>query len=724
MAKSAEVFFGWVDTFLSWLNDSLGQTVSSYVDIETAESRYNLVARDGSLVTIVKLYGSTHLVGPEEFEKTLDKLYTGLKPGLSQAGHSVQCYFQYDESKAEEVLQQIISPSVKTAQRLELELDDLFQERVKFLSQYCHEEQAYLVVWTSPGVLAGEQLKSALSEKLADLRQANLPLMEYSQNMMASIPQLRDAHDAFVKSMISELSMGNLHLEPLDVYTALNQMRASVDREVTSTSWRPHLPGDKLPMNTPISEKDFSHILYPAIYSQVFPRDAENKDLYTVRVGDKIYSTATIDIFPQEIKSFHELFIRLKSTRLPWRISWSLHGEGLKTLGFKPSLAAILSFAGSYNSLIADSAKLLNDIDVNTDEAIIQLRMSVCTWCDYDQPKKLKGQIAELIKAVQSWGFCEISEFSGDSLFSYTSTALGLTNKSPAAASVAPLFDACSMLPFTRPTSTWATGALMFRSPDGKPMPYQPGSPQQTTWIDLIYARPGSGKSVLSNSLNLALCLQSGLLRLPRIAIVDIGPSSSGLISLLKEALPPFKQHLVAYHRLRMTPEFSINPFDTQLGSRTPTPQERSFLVNFLCLLCTPVGHSKPYDGIPDMCGMIVDELYKMRHDSRDFAPYSAGVCDEVDKAVEQIQSFHIDDQTSWWEVTDALFESDFIQEAYLAQRYAVPLLSDSVTVARSSSVGDLYGSMKASTGETLVAAFTRMISAAIREYPILSRMI
>ena len=57
-----------------------------------------------------------------------------------------------------------------------------------------------------------------------------------------------------------------------------------------------------------------------------------------------------------------------------------------------------------------------------------------------------------------------------------------------------------------------------------------------------MYARPGSGKSVLSNAINLALCLSGGITRLPRIAIIDIGPSSSGLISLLKEALPPDQQ--------------------------------------------------------------------------------------------------------------------------------------------------------------------------------------
>ena len=67
------------------------------------------------------------------------------------------------------------------------------------------------------------------------------------------------------------------------------------------------------------------------------------------------------------------------------------------------------------------------------------------------------------------------------------------------------------MLPFSRPSSPWEYGAILFRSPDGKPWPYQPGSSEQTTWIDLIYARPGSGKSVLSNAINLALCLSGGI---------------------------------------------------------------------------------------------------------------------------------------------------------------------------------------------------------------------
>ena len=156
---------------------------------------------------------------------------------------------------------------------------------------------------------------------------------------------------------------------------------------------------------------------------------------------------------------------------------------------------------------------------------------------------------------------------------------------------MAPVSDVSYMLPVTRPCScSWQTGALLFRSPDGKPWPYQPGSSAQTTWIDLVYARPGSGKSVLSNAINLALCLNAGLQRLPRIAIIDIGPSSSGFDFFITRSIARRPKTFSGVSSFTMTPEFSINPFDTQLGCRYPTPQERSFLVNFLTLLSTPLG--------------------------------------------------------------------------------------------------------------------------------------
>lgn len=713
-----------IDAFLAWIGSSLGQTTDYYCNIETADSRHSLVARDGSLLSIIKLHGATELVGPQEFERIHNGLINALSTALSRSGHAVQVYFHYDKDFVKDEIADIFRPAVATSKRLKLSLEDLFEERINHLSKYCASESCYLVLWTRPNSMSNTQYKQSNKAKMERLKAAKLPPIRHAQNFIAAIPELRETHDSFVRSTVNDMRDVNLYAVLLDVHHALRDIRRSVDPDFTALDWRPVLPGDKIPIRNirDPSRRDVSEIVWPPLAAQIIPRDGEVIDLRTARIGDKIYSTYYIDLFPQEIKPFFELFKRAIHSRFPWRISFLIESDGIRTLGIKPLLATILSFASSQNPLISDAAELLKYLETSTDFAIVKLRVAASTWASIGEERLLRTRSAELAKALQGWGQCEVGEFSGDSFEAAMTTALALSTNSVATPSVAPLNDVCYMLPFTRPASPWTTGAILLRSPDGKPWPYQPGSTQQTTWIDLVYARPGSGKSVLSNAINLALCLQGGIVRLPRIAIIDIGPSSSGLISLVRESLPENMQHLAAYHRLRMTPDYSINPFDTQLGCRYPTPQERSFLVNFITLLATPIGESKSYDGISDMSGMIIDELYKNLADNQNPNRYSPDLSPAVDKALAKIE-YKIDQHTSWWEVVDALFVADHQYEAMLAQRYCSPLIADAVAICRTQVVEDLYGKIVAPTGEPLITAFGRMLSAAVREYPILSRI-
>ena len=713
-----------IDALLAWLGSALGQTTDYYCTIETADSRHALAARDGSLVSIIKLHGATELVGPYEFDRIHKGLINTLSPSLSRPGHAVQVYFHYDKDLVKEEITDIFRAAMSTSKRLGLQLDDLFEERINHLSKYCASEACYLVLWTRPSSLNKTQLEQSNKAKLERLRTAKLPPIRKAQNFIIGIPELRESHESFVRSTVNDLRDVNLYAVLLDVHQALHDMRKSVDPEFTASDWKPVLPGDRIPIRNirDPNRRDVSEIVWPPLSPQIIPRDGEVLSLRACRIGDKIYSTYFIDLFPQEIKPFFELFKRAIHSRLPWRISFLIESDGLRTLGIKPLLATILSFASSQNPLIADAAELLKFYETSTDYAIVKFRVAASTWANVGEDRLLRTRGAELSKAMQGWGQCEVAEFSGDSYEAALTTCLGLSTDSVATASVAPLNDVCYMLPFTRPASPWTTGAILLRSPDGKPWPYQPGSTQQTTWIDLVYARPGSGKSVLSNAINLALCLQPGIIRLPRIAIIDIGPSSSGLISLIREALPENQRYLAAYHRLRMTPDYSINPFDTQLGCRHPTPQERSFLVNFITLLATPIGESKAYDGISDMAGMIVDELYKNLEDNQNPNRYSVNQSAIVDKAIEKIE-YKIDQHTSWWEVVDALFKADLKYEAAQAQRYCSPLIADAVSICRTKVVEDLYGKIIAPTGEPIITAFGRMLSAAVREYPILSRI-
>ncbi|KTD32763.1 protein IcmB (DotO) [Legionella nautarum] len=723
MGKWADSFFEGVDTFFAWLSTSLKQTTESYCDLETADSPTVLVNHDGSLVSIIKIEGVTALAGAEEFERLVEGLSNAFQAAMGRPGHALQVHFSHDKQNIRKVIQDIYSPAEATAKRLELNLDDLFHERVGFLAQYCAEERLYFALFTRPFNLPQEQLKAANKAKIKMLKDKKAPAFKNSQTIFAAIPELRDTHDAYVRSILNDLDALNIYARLMNVHDAVHAIRMTADPDFTADDWRASLPGDKiLPREIDSFNGDPSDLLWPSLAKQIIPRDGEILDLRTVRVGNKIYSSVFIDLFPKDIRPFITLFSRILPSHIPWRISFFLESEGLNTIKLKGLLSAILSFSSAQNRLISDSVNLLKYLQLNTDDAIIRLRVVAATWAPEGELPLLRRRSSELVKAIQGWGSTDVSEICGDAFAGFVSSMLATTQNSAAVPSVAPLSDVISMLPITRPASPWEHGALLFRSPDGKPWPFQPGSTQQTTWIDLVYARPGSGKSVLSNALNLALCLSGGLTRLPRIAIIDIGPSSSGLISLLKEALPASKRHLVAYHRLRMTPEYSINPFDTQLGCRYPTATERSFLVNFLTLLTTPLGAAKPYDGMPDLAGMVVDELYKSLADEYNPTPYAPGVEEFIDSILEEI-GFVRDSKSTWWEVTDSLYSAGFAHEAMLAQRYAMPLLADAASICRTPSIEDLYEKVTAPTGESLINAFSRMISGAVREYSILSRV-
>ncbi len=712
-----------VDSFLAWISFSMKQSIDAYCDLETADGPHTLVAHDGSFISVLRIHGNKALLGGAEFDRLHEGLTLSLQSAMSRPGHAVQVLFNYDKENVTQTLRDILTPAHNTAQRLELALDDLFDERVNYLAQYCAEESVFFVVWTRPSYLSDEQQASTTKEKLKYIRDNKFPAFKKTQNILATIPALRDAHESFVNAVLGDLNGLGLYSSLLEAHDALYQIRLTADRNFTDLNWQPLLPGDTMRGLKQYSDfaTDVSTLMWPPLAKQVLPRDAENLDLRTVRIGDTIYSAVFIDLFPKEIRTFIALLRRTLQTNIPWRVSFFMESDGLPSLKFKQMLTTILAFSSAQNRLIADSANLLKYIDINTDDAIVRLRVVAATWAPEGNLQLLRLRTAELSRAIQGWGGCDVSEVSGDPFGGIVSSMLAMTANSLAVPSVARLSDVVYMLPITRPSSPWESGAILFRSPDGKPWPFQPGSSRQTTWIDLVYARPGSGKSVLSNTINLALCLSAGIQRLPRIAIIDIGPSSSGLISLLREALPVGKRHLVAYHRLRMTPDYAINPFDTQLGCRYPTPQERSFLVNFLTLLTTPLGSNKPYDAVPDLAGMVIDEMFKAFADDNKPTVYNAGVEPLIGGLLEEI-GFMLDNRTTWWEVTDALFSAGFTHEAMLAQRYATPLLADAGAICRSTAVEDLYGSIKVPTGESIIAAFSRMVSAAIREYPILSR--
>src|SRR5271154_4579067 len=104
-----------LDSLLAWFGTELKQTVESYCDLETADDVHTLVARDGSLLSVIRVYGVTKLVGNEEFDRIHEGLAQSLQATLKRQGHAVQVYFSYDRETVKPEIEDVLGPARKTA---------------------------------------------------------------------------------------------------------------------------------------------------------------------------------------------------------------------------------------------------------------------------------------------------------------------------------------------------------------------------------------------------------------------------------------------------------------------------------------------------------------------------------------------------------------------------------------------------------------------------------
>ena len=215
----------------------------------------------------------------------------------------------------------------------------------------------------------------------------------HTQNVLAAIPDLRESHDSFVRSVVNDFQQYGLEVNLLEAHDAVHAIRNSADPDFTDRDWRPVLPGDKLTIKgLKAATGEISDVLWPSLAKQILPRDAENLDLRTVRIGDRDYSTVFIDLFPKDIQMFVRLFARTLQTQIPWRISFSIESDGLGYASVRSAIASVLTITSSQNRLISDSLKLLQYINLNTDDAVVRFKGGDLAISQKFQAMRFKAQ--------------------------------------------------------------------------------------------------------------------------------------------------------------------------------------------------------------------------------------------------------------------------------------------------------------------------------------------
>lgn len=700
--------------------NALRQSVSSFIRLETMDNEFTLAASDGSLVSYLKIDGSRQIIGEEEYNFLVEAATIKLGAKFDRPGHAMQIFFTRDPGRIRPHLDALNRPVYATAANCGLEVSDLIQEKVRNLSTILSHEECYFVLWTRPSSMTkSESDRTRIEKQEQNKKWVNAP---YGQNPLAGIEALRTRHKSYTSSIQGALHELGIRAELLEVHDALRSVRNNLFPTRADETWRACLPGDKLPPRAPTDQFDLSDIIWPALSHQISVGDALLTGGPVVQIEDTNWAGADMTLAPMEVAPFPMLLNRLYDAKVPFRISLMIEGGGAEATAFRTLMATLMSVTNTLNKQIKYSLEGLQAMARS--EPVVKLRVSFATWAPKSEPNLILDRLSILMQSVESWGYAQVSSASGDPLDCVMSSAMGIHCAGTAPVAIAPMKEVMKLVPWQRPSSPFGSGAIMLRTPDGKVWPYQTGTSLTTTWFDLIFAQPGAGKSVLMNTLNLGTILTPGLSKLPYIAIIDIGPSSSGLVSLVKEALPAERQFESAYYRLQMSKQYAINPFDTQLGCRYPLIDERSYLTELMVLLCTPPGHDGPYDGIPQLAGLVVDEMYRWRDDNMANAeprPYLPRLDADIDDALQK-NNIHLPTDPYWWDVVEEMFDRGLIQEATRAQRHAMPTLNDAITAARRPQIRSLLEETSiGASSESVINAFERMITSAVRDFPILS---
>lgn len=717
------------EDFLSIIGEKSKQSPEDYMWTISVDDNNTFTLKDGSLMSVVRVYGSKVLVGEDEFITMTNRIGDGIKSAISNGEHAIQIYFSQDPDAAEREILYSLQPCIDTSRRLGLDFDDIFADEIKTLSKYVSSEKVFMCFISRPKSISKEEAKQNMDAANELLVGKPIPRASEAPNLFAVLDSLRAKHSSFISSMMQDLTSNNILADLLDVHKAAWEMSMSVDPDWSDDERQICLVGDKIParyLKRDMS-KDVSGLMWPTVRSQMCPRDAVELNSTTCICGDRVYAPMYMHLAQQDIKAFKFMVDRMSretadDKKIPWRMSFLIETGGLNMLGIKNMLAALFGFTSpGNNNKYRQAVKALKDM-VDGNDLDVKLRVDFATWAPKNDLQLLDLRASKLARAIQSWGQMDVRNTTGDPVQGFMSSTLGLTLDSVGTPSAAALSDIMINLPIFRPASPWSQGSILLRTPDGKLFPYMPFSNQQTSVITIMIAEPRYGKSLTANCFNFALVVAPGNKRLPRISIVDFGSASAGFISLIQYALPERDRHLARLVKMQMSDEYAVNPFDTQLGCRYPIGEERSFMANAVRTLVTIDGMSKPIEGMSGLVDMAIEESFKKFADDKAPKRFSANERG-VELIIKALGDYGIrtDERTTWWEVVDALFDVGAVHEAMLAQRYAVPTLIDIVSISREQQFEDLYGKKSTEDGEPLLQAFSRMLSEAVRKYPIIA---
>ena len=705
------------------------RTADKFCDLagfDPERSEAVVYAHDGSQLTLIEIDGARTIVSGEDYlHNVVERFAGGIAQILKRPGHQITISYESSLNTAK-ILDPFVQQQGRRARQKGLSVEALIEEGRTVLEGRSRSETILLAAWTRPSAGAADEVRK--EQKANRKAWQELPPARDAQNPYLHLGSIAGPHGAFVRRIMEALGEARLQgrvLSPNDQGRRrdLEQIRAAVLYHETPDGWTPYGPGTRrYPGAKERHDDDVSEFFTPTVARQIMTSNAEAaNNMRALDMGGRRYALAVMRMFPSTLLPFNRLLETLleassKTADMPFRVCFHLEALRDNDIGFRlrTVLAGLLAFASPSNKNLFRALRELADVVDKDGEAIVKGRVIATTWTEPgEDPGLLERRRSYLMSGMMTWGEAVMTDAPHNPLRALCETVAGMTVQAEVPpGSIAPLGDLAALLPFHRTAPIFKQGQTLLLTPDGKPMPYEALSPEQLFWLTLIYATPGSGKSVLMNRLNVEFAAFSAGAALPFLAVIDVGVSSSGFIELVRNALPAERRHEAYYVRPLNTPDYAVNPFDLGLGRRLPLDRERTFIENFLTTLLN-VAHPEVALLIP----RLITRVYQIKSDLQ-FSSSPSIYQPNVDPEIDRLLSDHgipVAGKIQWWRIVDAFVERRLYTVAQRAQRYAMPILEDLARVISEPT-------MAADFTPELVRLVQRSLESAIERFPMFAR--
>src|SRR5688500_4907919 len=88
-----QVLMNWFYKLVIPFQQFLRQSMESFITLETSDGENVLVAKDGSLVSYLKVDGSRQVIGEQEYQHLVEGATIKIGARFDRRGHAMQVYF-------------------------------------------------------------------------------------------------------------------------------------------------------------------------------------------------------------------------------------------------------------------------------------------------------------------------------------------------------------------------------------------------------------------------------------------------------------------------------------------------------------------------------------------------------------------------------------------------------------------------------------------------------